>query len=595
MSLEANLEARSLEARSLDTSPAPTPAPTPSDILADILAETLAEILARSFQRAFPTDTPQRLAVACSGGSDSLALLLLCQEWAKQEWAKQEWAKQNAERADGFVTALICDHRQRASSSKECEALRRRLEDDFGLAAFVFTPSVPLSSYKGNLQQNMRLFRLQKMLDWCLENEVSHLALGHTRDDQLETHMLQEAGLLRGRGGMRELRRVRLCGQGKQEQEVFLLRPLLSASKASLRAWLQDREQGMGVAWLEDPSNASPRYARNRMRPLCARLSQAEQSRLLARCASQQEEERALEEAVRHFTHLHITWHAEGYACIESRAFLALDEKVALKVLAGVARSVGGKGVRTRQVLQVGRAWRACLESALHNSDIEANIENQEKLTQERDKQESSVLSLGRCLLFGKKGNLEGNLEDNLGDVFFATRTALRIESLSLTSALSRGALWDGRLRILAPLRTGDDSALPSASFATSFAGGACKTWACEAWTCEAWTCEAWTCEPLTREGIVCLRRCRRNLETREDTRKDAKLNRSLVRFESMPWRAREVMPSFWHEGKLRALPTLGIMLQGGEEGGRYFLMRGEGLPRVEFACVEERHLLLPT
>ena len=305
----------------------------------------------------------------------------------------------------------------------------------------------------------MRLFRLQKMLDWCLENEVSHLALGHTRDDQLETHMLQEAGLLRGRGGMRELRRVRVCGQEKQAQEVFLLRPLLSASKASLRAWLQDREQGRGqdrgVAWLEDPSNASPRYARNRMRPLCARLSQAEQSRLLARCASQQEEERALEEAVRHFTHLRITWHAEGYACIESRAFLALDEKVALKVLAGVARSVGGKGVRGRQVLRVGRAWRACLESSLHNSDIEANIEKQESDKQERDKKESSVLSLGRCLLFGKKGNFEGNLEDNLGDVFFATRSALRIESLSLTNALSRDALWDGRLRILAPLRTG--------------------------------------------------------------------------------------------------------------------------------------------
>ena len=421
----------------------------------------------------------------------------------------------------------------------------------------------------------MRLFRLQKMLDWCLENEVSHLALGHTRDDQLETHMLQEAGLLRGRGGMRELRRVRVCGQGKQAREVFLLRPLLSASKASLRAWLQDREQdreqGIGVAWLEDPSNASPRYARNRMRPLCARLSQAEQSRLLARCASQQEEERALEEAVRHFTRLRITWHAEGYACIESRAFLALDEKVALKVLAGVARSVGGKGVRTRQVQRVGRAWRACLESSLHNSDIDANIEKQESDKQERDKKESSVLSLGRCLLFGKKGNFEGNLEDNLGDVFFATRSALRIESLSLTSALSRGALWDGRLRILAPLRTGDGKALDSAFFAT------------------------WTCEPLTREGVVFLRRCRRNLETRGDARKDAKLNRSLVRFESMPWRVREVMPSFWSGGVLRALPTLGIVLRGGEDARLLSTRGSDALPRIRFACSDEQNLLLPT
>ena len=346
---------------------------------------TPSENLARSFEKVFRPDALPRLAVACSGGSDSLALLLLCKAWREQgvRRAGEDYGDSLVGNpVDSVVTALICDHRQRASSTRECEALRLRLERDFGLAAFVFAPQMPLSSYKGNLQQNMRLFRLRKFLEWCFENEVSYLALGHTRDDQIETHLLQEAGLLRGRGGMRAKRSAGICGQGQeQKKEVFLLRPLLSTSKASLQAWLRDG----GIGWLEDPSNASPCYARNRIRPVCARLSQAEQSRLLISCATLREEEEKLEEAVRSFMRVHATWHAEGYIRIESRAFLALDEKVALKVLASVARSVGGKGVRRRQVERVGGAWHRCLEIFLHNSK---NAEIDKRI----DKKESAVL-----------------------------------------------------------------------------------------------------------------------------------------------------------------------------------------------------------
>ncbi len=428
------------------SSPAPIYAPTPSEIL----ARSLEKAFEKNLENPLPLAVPRRLAVACSGGSDSLALLLLCHDWMQQD--AQHIANSAANSAPSLVTALICDHRQRASSTSECESLKRRLEDDFGLAAFIFTPEVSLGSYKGNLQQNMRLFRLRKFLDWCLENEVSYLALGHTRDDQLETYMLQEAGLLRGRGGIRECRRVRVHKRvGERQQgdyrEVLLLRPLLQASKASLQTWLRERRQngrqgrgqgrgqGDGVAWLEDPSNLQPHYARNRLRPICAGLSQAEQACFLARCVSLQTEEGVLEKAVRDFMQAQAQStsssfsHADGYICVESRAFLALEEGVALRVLATMARLVGGRGVRRRQVLRVGRAWRECLEKFLRNAG-----------KVERERRESAVFSLGRCLLFAR------------GDVFFATRSALCIESLSIGDGLLRDRLWDGRFLISSPI-----------------------------------------------------------------------------------------------------------------------------------------------
>ena len=505
-------------------------------------------------------------------------MLLLCQRWAKQQ----------REPTGDSVTALICDHGLRASSASECEALRKGLERDFGLAARVFAPDMPLSSYKGNLQQNMRLFRLQKMLGWCFENEVSCLALGHTRDDQIETYTMQEAGLLRGRGGMREMRRAQWQGreqerkQGRKKEreeegrEVFLLRPLLEASKISLQTWLQkawlqeawfqDKKSAArsvagsvsgSVMWLEDPSNASPCYARNRIRPVCARLSQVEQARLLARCAMLRKEEQALEKAVQHFTRTHATWHAEGYVRIESEPFLALDEKVALKVLAGVARSVGGKGVRRRQVQRIGRAWRTCLKQflLLHKACQAESIDNISIDKVSIDKKESATFSLGRCLLFAR------------GGVFFATRAALGIEPLPVTSALLQDRLWDGRLRVSLPL-----------------CASACPP-----------SLKGWTCKPLGREGVVFVRRCP-NLDSREhEPRYDARLERSLARFEELPWRVREVMPSFWQGGELRALPTLGLVLEK-RKNTRLLSLRGaEGLPRVRFVCADEQNLLLPT
>ena len=560
------------------TSLSPTSFPPPDDISPDEISpdKILARSLARSLKGRWRQGEPPRLAVACSGGGDSLALLLLCQKWRKQQ---SEHESEHENKKDGrhekktSLVALICDHRQRASSTKECITLKKRLADEFALPSVVFAPSTPLASYKGNLQQNMRLFRLQTMLGWCAENGISFLALGHTRDDQIETHALQQAGLLRGRGGMRELRRAQTPSkQPSREQtstrreqgggarkgdarnegdennedvqesaELFLLRPLLDASRTSLRAWLQER----GVTkWLEDPSNASSRYARNRIRPACANLSRAAQDRLLVRAAMLREEEEAVEKAARRFKHAYATTYEEGYMTIESRAFLALDEGVAFRVLAEVARSVGGKGVRRGQVQRVGNAWRAWLGRFLHEA---------EDLSVYEKKHETGVFSLGRCLLFVQKK--EKGLKK--GIVFYATRTTLGIEPILLKTALERerGVLWDGRFRLEAPV-------VPASL------GNVAN----------------WICAPLGRRGVVAMRSRR----ARERTG-DERFERSWLRFEELPWRIREVLPSFWREEKLYALPTLGLLRQ-----SEPCLARAEErLPSVRFVCAEERNLSL--
>lgn len=102
----------------------------------------------------------------------------------------------------------------------------------------------------------MRKARYEALLALAQAAGAKEVLTGHTLDDQAETVALRiERGTrLRGLGGIPPRR---LLGAG-----VELVRPLLDHRRAELRHWLEER----GVSWLEDPSNADLRYARNRLR-----------------------------------------------------------------------------------------------------------------------------------------------------------------------------------------------------------------------------------------------------------------------------------------------------------------------------------------
>ena len=78
------------------------------------------------------------------------------------------------------------------------------------------------------------------------------VALGHTRNDQAETVLFR---FLRGAGtaGLAGVRPVTADG---------IVRPLLDVDRAAVEEFLRQR----GVAWRDDSTNASPQFARNRIR-----------------------------------------------------------------------------------------------------------------------------------------------------------------------------------------------------------------------------------------------------------------------------------------------------------------------------------------
>lgn len=192
------------------------------------------------------------VGVACSGGADSVYLLLR----AMHRVASPE-----------HLRVLHFDHRVRESSAQDA-AFVATLAQRYGLRLLTAQREATGEASEATLRQARMAF--------FAHNGVPHLLLGHHRDDAVETLLMR---LARGSG------LEGLCAPRVQEihgQQTFW-RPLLGTTRAQIREALQ----GIGQCWCEDASNASAAYLRNRIRhqllPRWAQLQERDISQGIAR------------------------------------------------------------------------------------------------------------------------------------------------------------------------------------------------------------------------------------------------------------------------------------------------------------------------
>lgn len=201
--------------------------------LDDGVAAARAAVL-QAIENAGPGD----IAVAVSGGSDSLALLRLSHA-----------ALMGTGRA---LHAVTVDHGLRAESADEARRVAAICKD-LGMAHVTLRWNG--WDGQGNLQARARAARYGLIADWAQAQGIGTILLGHTRDDQAETFLMRIARTagVDGLSGMA----ARFGRNG-----VTWCRPLLVTDRATLRACLRD----IGADWIEDPSNDDSRFERVRAR-----------------------------------------------------------------------------------------------------------------------------------------------------------------------------------------------------------------------------------------------------------------------------------------------------------------------------------------
>lgn len=256
------------------------------------------------------------LAVAVSGGADSMALAILADRWAR--------------RRGGKCIALTVDHGLRSGSGTEAKETRRRLgERDIPCQVLAWRGEKPSSG----IQAAAREARYRLISEWCRRHGVLHLLVAHHREDQAETilHRLARSSGADGLAGMAAIHEL---------AHIRLLRPCLNLARDRLRAVLGEYD----VAWSEDPSNENRDFARVRWRALLPVLAtEGIDADALSATARRMAAVRAcLEGAAANFLGAHAAIYPEGYARVDRAAFAAAASEIAERALVALLTTVGG-------------------------------------------------------------------------------------------------------------------------------------------------------------------------------------------------------------------------------------------------------------
>lgn len=275
-----------------------------------------AAAFARSMERCGPFEPRPLLAVAVSGGADSMALALLAQDWARAR--------------KGRVVALTVDHGLRPDSRAEARQVARWMKTR-GIAHRVLT-------WRGEkpetgVQAAAREARYRLLTGWCRAEGALHLLLAHTRDDQAETVLLR----LAAGSGPHGLAAMPLV---HETAAVRIVRPLLEVPRARLRAALRARDQ----AWIEDPSNRDERYARIRVRRLLQATGGTDSHvASIARAAGELGRFRALQErTIATLLARAVELYPEGYARFDPAILASAPAEIGWRSLGALLATIGG-------------------------------------------------------------------------------------------------------------------------------------------------------------------------------------------------------------------------------------------------------------
>jgi tRNA(Ile)-lysidine synthase len=195
-----------------------------------------------------------RIAIAVSGGPDSLALLLLAHAAFPDK-----------------VRAATVDHGLRPAGAGEARFVAN-ISTQLGLPHSTLTAEWPDGPPLAAIQENAREARYAALLKWCTATNATMLLTAHHADDQAET-LLMRLGRGAGLAGLAGIRPVRGGG-------CHIVRPLLGWRADDLAQLCRKA----GLVPIDDPSNADPRHERSRVRKLL-RASNALDSVKLAQSA----------------------------------------------------------------------------------------------------------------------------------------------------------------------------------------------------------------------------------------------------------------------------------------------------------------------
>jgi tRNA(Ile)-lysidine synthase len=295
----------------------------------------------QTIDKIFVKKFPKKIAVAVSGGLDSMALLLLFKN------------------IYGEKTEIFCltvDHNVRKNSAADAKFVQNFCKKNSIHCTI-------LKSYLENppevdIEGSLREVRYNLLTEFCQKNNIQHLFLAHHQNDLAENFLIR---LFRGSG----IDGLAAMDKTPKINKINIIRPLLDFPKSDLKQYLQTKK----VNWVEDETNEDEKFLRNKIRKFLQTLPDFETINNRVALASQAilEAKQILEkETKRNFPKI-FTKNPHGLI-LNIEKFQTLESGVATRYLALALMKVSGRVYKPR-LKKLLRIYQLILEDKLLKSE----------------------------------------------------------------------------------------------------------------------------------------------------------------------------------------------------------------------------------
>ncbi len=269
------------------------------------------------------TKLPKKIAIAVSGGADSLALTLLLKEFCVEKKIK--------------LFAITIDHKMRKSSSSEALKLGKILQKEQISHSIISIDAKKIP--EKNIEAKLRELRFEELYDFCQKEKIKYLFLGHHLGDVAENFLIR---LFRGSG----LDGLSTISEISDFKKIKLVRPLLDLEKEDLKNFLRSKK----IKWFEDGSNLDEKFLRNKIRNFFETFP--EKSLIQSRIKNASDEisrtrdffDKILLKQAKKI----LKFNQQNFCLIDLKKFQKTDEKIALKILALLAMEVSQQNYKPR-------------------------------------------------------------------------------------------------------------------------------------------------------------------------------------------------------------------------------------------------------
>lgn len=257
------------------------------------------------------------LAIAVSGGSDSMALAILVKNYCNDKGIN--------------CIALTVDHGLRKDSKNEAIQVKNWLKPlGYNHEILTWEGAKPES----NIQAEARKARYQLLTKYCIDNNIKSLLLAHHIEDQAETVVMR---LLRGSSlnGLQAMLPIR------SHNKINIIRPLLGFTKSELQELLISE----GQKWIEDPSNQNIDYDRVWLRKMLAthRNSSLLHKRLAETVSRLQQTQEYLSSQIDQYWQENVRVDNKGYVWLDKIWFNSVHREIQYQIFHKAIKIVSGR------------------------------------------------------------------------------------------------------------------------------------------------------------------------------------------------------------------------------------------------------------